>query len=411
MAVICLITPGHLSTNPRVVKEADALAAAGHDVRVITCRYSAWGEEADATFADRPWRRETPVAFGPRASLARRLRQKARRSAARALVRAGVTRPNMLAAAHHDAGPDLARAALGVKADLYVAHYVAALPAAARAAQRHGGRFAFDAEDFHPGDLAETPENAFERSLIGRIEAALLPRCVYVSAASPGIAEAYARTYSLARPAVVLNVFSLADAPAAATSRGAAAPGPSVYWFSQTIGPDRGLECAVRAIARAANRPHLHLRGQPAAGFAEALMALAEAEGVADRLHLHPPAAPDEMARLAAGYDLGLAGETGVTPNRRIALTNKQFTYLLAGLPSLMSDIPAHRAFAAEAPGATALYAVDDPDALAKAMDGLLGDPEALAKARTAAFDLGQTRFNWELEQAKLVSLVEGALA
>ena len=34
MARIAIVTSGHLSTSPRVVREADALAAAGHDVAV-----------------------------------------------------------------------------------------------------------------------------------------------------------------------------------------------------------------------------------------------------------------------------------------------------------------------------------------------------------------------------------------
>jgi hypothetical protein len=34
-----LVTPGHLSTNPRLVKEADALAAAGYQVSVVSARF------------------------------------------------------------------------------------------------------------------------------------------------------------------------------------------------------------------------------------------------------------------------------------------------------------------------------------------------------------------------------------
>jgi glycosyltransferase involved in cell wall biosynthesis len=412
MARICIITPGHLSTNPRVVKEADALAAAGHSVHVIACAYSAWGEAADAEFADRPWVREPPVRFGPRAPKGLRLRQKARRASLLALARSGAPLPLAgLAAAYHDAAPELSRRAAKVPADLYIAHYVAALPAAAAAARRRGARYGFDAEDFHPGDPPDRPEYAFERSLISRIEAAVLPGCAYMTAAAPGIADAYAAEYAVSRPTVVLNVFPTADAAPAATPRGTAPGAPSLYWFSQTIGPDRGLECAVRAIALSQAAPHLHLRGQASPAYAEALMTLARAEGVADRLHLLEPAAPGDMVRLAADFDVGLVGETGVSRNRRIALTNKQFTYLLAGAPALMSDIPAHRAFAAETPGAVVLYPVDDAQALAEALDALLLKPTALAKARAAAFELGRRRFNWDLEQRSLVAAVEAALA
>ena len=54
------------------------------------------------------------------------------------------------------------------------------------------------------------------------------------------------------------------------------------------------------------------------------------------------------MVRLASQYDLGLAAEIGETPNRNISLTNKLFTYLLAGVPILASDIDAHTQLASE---------------------------------------------------------------
>src|SRR5262249_52977590 len=147
---------------------------------------------------------------------------------------------------------------------------------------------------------------------------------------------------------VVLNVFPCAQAPSRLTPSGTTLPGPSLYWFSQTIGSDRGLECAVVAISRARAKPHLYLRGSPAEGFLDQLRAIAIAAGVADRVHILPPALPSEMGHLAQHYDLGFSGEPGHTPNNRIALGNKIFTYLLAGLPVIMSAIPAHRAFAPE---------------------------------------------------------------
>ena len=57
------------------------------------------------------------------------------------------------------------------------------------------------------------------------------------------------------------------------------------------------------------------------------------------------------------------------------------------------------------------LYAVDDAQALADQLDSLLLNPTALIEARAEAWRLGQERFNWEVEQVKLLALVEGALA
>jgi glycosyltransferase involved in cell wall biosynthesis len=399
---VCLITPGHLSTNPRLVKEADALAEAGCDVTVLAATYQAWGRETDLGFASRPWRRAPPAPFGPDAPRARRLVQLARQRTARLAFAVGVRRATVAAVASHPVAADLASAAAKIPADLYIAHYTAALPAAALAASRHGARYAFDAEDFHAGETLQPSPH------VAAIESAFLPGCAWLTAASPGIADAYAETYGLSVPTVLLNVFPRQEAPAAPTPRGSFAPSPSVYWFSQTIGPGRGLEAAVRAVARAKSRPHLVLRGRPSRGYIAALNALAEAEGVADHIHVQPLAPPDEMAKLAAAHDLGLAAENGRTLNHRIALANKLFTYLLAGVPTLMSDIEAHRRIADEVDGAAVLYRVDDADSLSQAMDALLLDPERLERSRAAAFRLGQGRFNWDVEKVKLVDLVTG---
>ena len=408
MARICLLTPGHLSTNPRLVKEADALAGAGHDVTVIAADFALWAREADKSFAVRSWRVARTLRFGPHATLSARIIQFLRLRGARVMLALGVGPQAVVRAAWHPITPDLVSAAKGIEADLYVAHYPAALPAAAIAARRHGAICAFDAEDFHLGDFPEGAAHELERRMIRVIEAHYLPKCAYVTAASPGIADAYVEAYGIVRPTVVLNVFPLAYAPAAATARGSAKPGPSIYWFSQTIGPDRGLECAVRAIGQARSQPHLYLRGMPAVGYLDRLHDLAVQEGVLDRLHVLPPAAPSAMELLASNYDLGLVGETGHTLNRRIALTNKQFTYLVAGIPVVMSDIPAHRAFATEAGAAARLYPVDDWANLAVAFDSLLCDAHALAVARATAWRLGRERFNWDLEKASLLERIAG---
>ena len=54
---VCLISPGHVAFNPRLVKEADALVDAGHDVHVICSHMVSWADEADKKLlATRKWR-------------------------------------------------------------------------------------------------------------------------------------------------------------------------------------------------------------------------------------------------------------------------------------------------------------------------------------------------------------------
>lgn len=384
---------------------------AGYRVSVISADFSGWARDADREFESRRWRVAAKLRFGPNANKSQRIVQAMRQRWARILVNVGISESRVVRTAWHPISPDLVRVARQVQADLYIAHYPAALPAAALAAAANGGRYAFDAEDFHLGDAPEGAAFESDRALIRRIESEYLRGCAYVTAASPGIADAYVETYGIERPQVLLNVFPLAHAPNAPTATGRWQYRPSLYWFSQTIGADRGLECAMRAVGVSKSRPHLVLRGNAAVGFVQELTRIASDCGVADRLHILPPARPSEMERLCAVHDLGLVGETGYTPNHRIALANKLFSFLLAGVPVLLSDIPAHRKIAGDLGEAVRLYAVDQPSSLAQALDGLLSPNDGvLASARRHAFSLGQQRYNWEAEKHRLLDLVAATI-
>jgi hypothetical protein len=399
---VCIVGSGSLASNPRLLKEADALHAAGYKVTAVCCDYTDALRAADDEIARNvPWQ----VLRVQRPRLERYTTRLAR-LAVRAFDRAGVTVPMALAAeAYGGPGRALRRAAEDIVADLYVAHYVPSLPAAAAAARRHGALLGFDAEDFHSGEGAG-PQETLRMKMVGRIEGAALPSCAYVTAASPLIGRAYAERYRIAAPATVLNVFPLAMAPK--TEDRASASGLRAYWFSQTIGLDRGLQSFIQAMSRAGTSVTLDIRGSDRWGHGETLMAMAGDLGLKGRVTLLPLAPPDQMATLAAPYDLGLSLETDVTESRRLCLTNKIFTYLLAGVPVMMSDTPAQRALAPDLGDAASLVSLADPQGIAAALDRLA--PKAvLARAKSTARQLGHDRYNWDCEKDVLLQAVASA--
>ena len=400
---ICLVSPGHVASNPRLVKEANALHNAGFHVRVVAGDYMAAVRPLDETILSQaPWS-WVQVGLGSRLSY---LRRSLIQRGAKLLASAGWI-PNLSVAvwAHSRMSDRLKQAAAAEPADLYIAHCLAALPAAAAAAQRHGARLGFDAEDFHIGELSQIPENAAEIAVRYAIERTLLPRCQHLTAASPGIADAYTKHYGVVMEPI-FNVFPLAEASASPASRMGE---PSLYWFSQTIGSDRGLESIVRAMGRIKSPVQLYLRGMPTAGYPEQLQQLAQKVGVGDRVHFLSSAPPAEMARLAACHDVGLSLEQNQPLNRSICLTNKIFVYLLAGLPILMSNTPAQQKFAAQLGEAAVLVDINDPEAIAMSLDALLSNPNRLEIARATARKLSQERYNWDVEQNRFLQVVERA--
>ncbi len=404
---VCLVTTGHLSTNPRLVKEADALAEAGYDVRVVACRFWPWADAADAAFADRSWP-VRHVRFGAMAEGMSGRWVRLRHRAARELAhRLGPRRaPDaLLRRAAHYVTPELARAAVAEPADLYIAHNLGALPAAAWAAARHGARLGFDAEDFHRGELRDEPGTAAARALVAAVEDRFLPRCDYVTAASDGIGQAYAQATGVATPTTVLNVFPTSDLDVEIAPEAIAAEVPegarSLHWFSQTIGSNRGLEDVVRALPDLPDDVVLSLRGGWADGYEAELRGLADQLHVGHRLRALGHCPPDEVVGRAARHDVGLALELAVTQNRDLCVTNKLFTYVLAGIPTVATSTTGQRGVQARLPDAIRLYQPGDVESLVQAIESLLGDPSARAAARTA----GAT-YCWDQEKEVFLQVV-----
>lgn len=406
---ICIVSPGNLASNPRVVKEAEALHDAGYDVTALVCDYNEVLRQADDEIEARvPWK-----VIRVSRSRGEGLRARAFELLARMLLLLRVPVPVSVAAlsARTPVGVLLA-AAPRVPADLYIAHYVAALPAVAAAARHHQALVGFDAEDFHSGEGTNAPGDEFRMRMIRIVEQAILPACAHMTAAAPLIGKAYAERYGVACPVTVLNVFPLSMAPPCRRPVGAGEQKPTLraYWFSQTIGPDRGLQAFIKAMSLTTSRVTLDVRGSNRWGHGDSLLALAASLGLGERVRLLPMAPPSEMVRLAADYDVGLSLETDVSENRRICLTNKIFTYLLAGVPIIMSDTPAQRLLAPDLGAAARLCNLADPAGLAETLDELASMGQ-LAEASLAAWDLARERYNWDREQKGLLDSVAAAFA
>lgn len=406
LAKICLITPGHLASTPRLVKNAAALASAGYAVSVVAGRHFLPADPLDtAILASASWRCHR-VAFnrGLPGLFRRGLRQVARRKAARSAASRAT-----FARAQHAGSAALASAAEKTEADFIFGHGgIGGLAAAATAAERLGVPFAFDAEDWHEEESTFVQNDPAERAAVRGLLRSCLPHASLVTCAAPLIGDAFAAAYGVA-PTCLLNVFPLAEAPSQPVAVTApTADRPAVlYWFSQTIGPERGLEGMLDVLAHLRTPTQLHLRGFVDAAYAARLHALAVASGARPPVFL-PPAPASEMVRLAAGAHLGLSLEQSQPPNRDLCLTNKIFSYLLAGVPVALTPTRAQRQLAPDLGEAALLLELDSPRATAARLDDWLAQPQT--RSRAAAWRLGQTRFNWNREADILVREVSQRL-
>lgn len=404
----CLVSPAHLSSNPRLVKEADALAAAGHDVRVVTLHSSERAAAHDSTLLrDRSWRHETVNVARTAAQLrwaAWSMAQRAATAGYDAGLRVGAVRDLSVSRFM----VPLAMAAGREGADVYVAHNLAALPAAAWAASRHRAQLGFDAEDLHTGELPDTAEHAPERARRMAVERYYLPRCDYLTAASPGIADAIVELYGVKRPTVILNTFPAEPVPPTAQPRDRVSGEPSLYWFSQVAGPDRGIEDALEAMGRMRTPAHLYLRGAASEEYRSRVLRRAAELGCEARVHFLDLVPPGELIARSAEHDVGLALEQPYTRNRDVCVTNKLFTYMLAGLAVAATDTAGQRSVLAGRDVGAFLYAPGDVATLARMLDALLGSPERLTRAKREARAAAEGELSWSVDAARLVDYLTG---
>src|SRR5206468_12035854 len=115
-----------------------------------------------------------------------------------------------------------------------------------------------------------------------------------------------------------------------------------LFWFSQTVGPNRGLETIISAIAKTNKRFEPHLLGKIDQVYKLTLLSVFNQLKLEPQiLHFHLPIPPDDIFASAANFDIGFASEPGFSKNNSIALSNKLFTYIQCGLVVAVSNTQA----------------------------------------------------------------------
>src|SRR5712692_5882648 len=153
---ITIVTAGHLSSCPRMLKAADAVFNAGYRVRVVSARHTPWAAQADLTVrATRRW--DWTVVDYDRSTARRRhlltgVRFHVARAAAKSIGPARVPLPVAIRA-YSRAHDELIRAIVSEPADLVYGGTTGALAAAAEAGRRLGVPYALDLEDFHSAEV------------------------------------------------------------------------------------------------------------------------------------------------------------------------------------------------------------------------------------------------------------------
>jgi glycosyltransferase involved in cell wall biosynthesis len=410
-ARILILIGAHLWTSPRSQKEAQALASAGHDVTISGIWFDELGASRDrALAAGKPWKFEPaldirePTALGRVRNVAVRGRRRMDRELC---SRLGWRLP----AALGYGAQGLLRAALEYSADLTIVHSEANLWVGSELLDR-GRRVGVDFEDWFSEDLREDQRQAHAMQWLQEIEQQLLRRCTYSITTSKAMSIALSEHYGAPPPAVVYNVFPFAERSALdGVFKDRKDPNvPSVHWFSQTIGPGRGLEMFFAATRDLATPFEIHLRGRMAMNYEGDFRRLVP-DHVRERLFIHDTVPNDALLSRIAEHDIGLALERSERASRQLSITNKLFQYMQGGLAMIATDTKGQAEVFAAEPEIGLMIPNNDVNALVEALRVFLDDKGRLRKARAASIEAARRTFCWEKQADTIVQSAERALA
>ncbi|MBJ6119802.1 hypothetical protein JAO76_16460 [Pontibacter sp. BT310] len=336
---LLLITSTNLTSNPRLVKEMRLALSIGYDVTVVLFDLKQWTKSLEQTYQKEfkevkfiylsitrnsfNWLQTTLVHF-----FAKKLNSSyplsLKLSAFASDKRSFLLTKKLKKLSHK-------------KFDLIISHNLGALYPAFQYANKHNIPFAFDVEDYHPGEVipADAEGEKMRREFLMQ---QMLPQAEFITAASPLIANQVGKlcqcTVTTINNSFYSSEFKLSLLDDAVEDK------IKLVWFSQHINHGRGLELLLPALDMFNDIVGLTLIGNLNQDFGDSWLKGRGYVGVI------APLPQNELHEELSKYDAGLALELkSVDFNRDIALTNKIFAYKQAGLFILATDTQAQSEF------------------------------------------------------------------
>jgi len=390
---ITLISNSHLTSNPRLVKEAEALSEADFFVSVIFLQHIAELEEFDEDIIKKlPKVKFYKINFGSKNRASRYLNYKR-------LLRKFWIRINPKSKLSENVFfPEFKNLINKNTADIYIGHTLRALPIVAWAAKNSGTKFAFDAEDYHQGETTDKIQNNFAEV----IENKYLNGAEYISTASQFICDAYRRNFKQ-QNVITLNNFFTYNALAPREEINHSKP-IKIVWFSQTIGLNRGLkEFISKLVLLNPDLFELHLRGT-SDEFIKLQLLYNVSTHWRNKIIFHEQCSPNELNSWLQSFDIGLALETTLPVNRDICITNKIFQYFNAGLAVIATPTSGQKWVIQQAPDAGVILS---PDSNLDILKSWAEDRSNLEDAKQAAVIAAKSKFNWKDEKKKLIEVIK----
>ncbi|NMT65222.1 glycosyltransferase family 4 protein [Marinobacter orientalis] len=290
------------------------------------------------------------------------------------------------------------------RAGVIHAHDVNTLPTAWLASKWLGIPLVYDA---HEISTDREGYKAF-RKWVGWIEKTIMPKVAASITTTDLRAKFFARAYHVPRPLVLQNRprrVPLLESNRLREHLQLKEPWPLVV-YQGGLQRGRGLDRLVEAAARLRGAYVVFVGGGNIEGQ---LRGRVREYGLEQRVFFIPTVSLDELPHYTASADIGVQPIENTCLNHFTTDSNKLFEYVAVGLPVVASALP-EIARVVKGHDLGILTPAGDVEALAEALQRLVDDPELRARysasARRAA-----AKLNWEAQESALVDLYRRILS
>lgn len=298
-------------------------------------------------------------------------------------------------------------------ADIHHGHDLTGLAAAVAAAGRTGGRVVYDSHELYPESGRHARQGPLARRWLRSVERRLARQAVALVTVNATLEQILRASLGFTRSVVVHNAPPRWTPPEPAPDLLREAlhlpPEARIALYHGNLAAHRGLEQFAEAILE----PGLESVHAVFLGFGPeqaAMEALAAEARYGGRVHVLEAVPPSELLPWIASADVGVICIQPSTLNHRSSTPNKLFEAFAAGLPVVASDFEEMRRIVLEDP-AGPLGAVCDPTSprsIAAAIRSIVDlSPADTAALRARCLLAAHERWNWETESARLVALYE----
>ncbi len=375
---ICAAVVSDLTFDARVWKEARSLASAGYRVKLIGCRYElSRTERSQSRGID-----VVEVSLGTRARVS---------VAGRVLTLLRLWTEILRTRAH-----------------AYHAHNIHVGPAAWAASRLRRARLVYDAHELYGEPTSRGPLARISGLVAKNAERFIVRRSDVVITTNHSRAQQLRERHRIDHVSVLANVPVRVD-EVLPLNPGYPEGAPIVLYQGGIYARSRAFREVITAVAQL--DVHFVIIGFGRDEDLKLVVRWAAESHASAKVHLLPPRPFDQLIRTAAAASVGLVPVRADSFSNSLGDTNKLFEYLMAGLPVAASDLPEIRSVVTEGdPPVGELFDPDSPASIAEAIRRILSDPAKYELRRKEARRLALERFNWDLEEQRLLGLYESIL-